>query len=189
MCCVHQPLLLVDIDGVISLFGFDPARPPDGTFRLVGGIPHFLSRTAGLLLVTLSEVFELVWCSGWEEKADEYLPHALGLPGGLPHLTFSSGHRADRHWKLPAVEAHVGPDRPVAWVDDDFDDSCQAWCAARPGPARRCCSPPTRRSASPRTTPLNCDRGRSHTRRTHRGPILGRRTRGVRKPVAVAPVL
>ena len=39
---MNRPLLLIDVDGVISLFGFDPARPPDGNFQNVDGIAHFL---------------------------------------------------------------------------------------------------------------------------------------------------
>ena len=31
-------------------------------------------------LQTLRADFELVWCTGWEEKANEYLPQLLGLP-------------------------------------------------------------------------------------------------------------
>lgn len=130
---MHQPLLLIDIDGVISLFGFDQTRPPPGRFLLVDGIPHFLSSTAAALLETLKDAYQLVWCSGWEERADEHLPLALGLPGGLPHLTFEPCPPG-RHWKLDAVEAYAGPDRALAWIDDAFDASCHAWAAARPGP-------------------------------------------------------
>src|SRR5947209_10020963 len=74
-----KPLLLIDVDGVISLFGFDPARPPPGRFALVDGIAHFLSATAGAHLRELAADYELVWCTGWEEKANEHLPLALGL--------------------------------------------------------------------------------------------------------------
>jgi hypothetical protein len=42
---------------------------------------------------------------------------------------------SDRHWKLAAIEAHAGPERPVAWIDDAFDATCGAWVASRPGPA------------------------------------------------------
>ena len=42
-----RPILLIDIDGVISLFGFDPADPPAGRFQLVDGIAHYLSAAAG----------------------------------------------------------------------------------------------------------------------------------------------
>src|SRR5947209_14102593 len=38
----EKPLLLVDIDGVISLFGFDGSERPEGSFHAIDGIPHFL---------------------------------------------------------------------------------------------------------------------------------------------------
>ena len=126
---------MVDIDGVISLFGFDPRRPPPGRFLIVDGIPHLLSETAAGHLRRLADPFELVWCSGWEEKADEYLPFALGLPAGLHHLCFEDAFPGDgRHWKLTAIDRYAGPRRPLAWIDDAHDDSCRAWSAARPAP-------------------------------------------------------
>jgi hypothetical protein len=132
---MERPLLLIDVDGVISLFGFDPARPPAGRFQMVDGIAHFLSATAGEHLRSLAEEFDAVWCTGWEEKANEYLPLALGLAGELPHLSFERAvGRANAHWKLEAIDAHAGPDRAVAWLDDAHDESCAAWAAARPGP-------------------------------------------------------
>ena len=132
---LDRPLLLIDIDGVISLFGFDAAHRPPGRFILVDGIPHFLSAGAADLLGGLHELFELIWCSGWEEKADEYLPFALGLPAGLAHLTFAPpADVGARHWKLASIDRYAGPERPLAWIDDDFDDSCHAWALARPGP-------------------------------------------------------
>ena len=56
---MDPPLLLIDIDGVISLFGFDAAQPPPGRFLLVDGIPHFLSADAADLIGGLQEHFEL----------------------------------------------------------------------------------------------------------------------------------
>jgi hypothetical protein len=130
----HVPVLLVDVDGVISLFGFHMDKRPAGGFLTVDGIPHYLSSAAGEHLRTLSERFELVWCTGWEERANEYLVHALCLPAVLHHLTFDGSPGADsRHWKLDAIEAHVGPDRPLAWIDDDHA-GCEPWAAQRPGP-------------------------------------------------------
>jgi hypothetical protein len=133
---MERPLVLIDIDGVISLFGFDAAQPPPGRFLLVDGIPHFLSAGAAELLGDLHNDFELVWCSGWEDKADEYLPFALGLPAGLPHLTFPGAPGADslRHWKLSSIDSFAGPQRPLAWIDDQFDESCHRWAQARPAP-------------------------------------------------------
>ena len=132
-------MLYVDVDGVISLWGFDSDRRPPGAFAAVDGILHFLSSEAGEHLLALGAVFDLVWCTGWEEKADEHLPQALGLPGlaGLPHLSFdqdvSAGSTTPGHWKLAAVDAHAG-DRPIAWIDDALNDACAAWAAGRPAP-------------------------------------------------------
>jgi|SRR5580693_2799857 hypothetical protein len=137
------PLLLVDIDGVISLFGWSPARDgrpgatdagwPNGGFHSIDGIPHFLSAIAAEHLLALAATFELVWASGWEEKANEYLPHLLGLPT-LPYLSFERAvGRTNAHWKLDAIEAYAG-DRPLAWIDDAFNDSCYEWARARAAP-------------------------------------------------------
>jgi hypothetical protein len=165
-----RPLLLVDIDGVISLFGFPPeggaaghgpasrapqpsqsTAMPEGSFHSIDGIPHFLSTTAARHLLELVSVFDLVWASGWEEKAEEYLPHLLGVPRGLPHLSFaremhgmggaaqstgsaqSAGTGTRAHWKLQAIDAYADPTRALAWIDDAFDDSCHAWARERTG--------------------------------------------------------
>jgi hypothetical protein len=141
-----RPLLMVDIDGVISLFGgggagiaggIDQHARADGIFQSIEGIPHFLSSAAAAHLLTLAESFDLVWASGWEEKAEEYLPRLLGLPAGLPFLRFERsqgvGRSINGHWKLDAIDTYAGT-RPLAWVDDAFDESCHAWSAARPAP-------------------------------------------------------
>jgi hypothetical protein len=127
-----KPLLFVDIDGVISLFGFPSDRCPAGSWLNVDGVPHLISATASEHLLRLARTFELVWCSGWEDKADEHLAHVLALPARPPFLTFS-GAPSTAHWKLDSVVAHAG-DRPAAWIDDAFDDECRAWAAARSAP-------------------------------------------------------
>lgn len=128
-----RPLLLVDIDGVISLFSFDPGERPAGSFHSIDGIPHFLSSGAAEHLLALARNFELVWASGWEEKANEYLPHLLGLPE-LPHLSFErSVGRTNAHWKLDAIDAYAAT-RPLAWIDDAFNDACHQWASVRGAP-------------------------------------------------------
>lgn len=129
-----RPLLLVDVDGVISLFGSPPGLRPDGDWLMVDGIAHLISAGAGGHLRALAARYELVWCTGWEEKANEYLPGPLGLPGPLPHLRFDaapSGTHA--HWKLGAIERHAGP-RPLAWIDDAHDGACEDWASGRDAP-------------------------------------------------------
>jgi len=156
----QKPLLLVDIDGVISLFGFaghshsssydlgldlDLGRSPwaehpgttERVYATVDGIPHVLSRVAAGHLCSLADEFDLVWASGWEEKAEEYLPRLLELPAGLPFLEFERARGADRsrdgHWKLEAIEAYAGT-RALAWIDDAFNDACHSWASARLAP-------------------------------------------------------
>ena len=132
---MSRPLLMVDIDGVISLFaGALESTRAEGSFHSIEGIPHFLSATAAAHLLGLQADFELVWASGWEERADEHLPHLLGLPAGLPFLRFErSVGRANAHWKLDAIEGFAGA-RPLAWIDDALDEECHAWAAARTAP-------------------------------------------------------
>jgi hypothetical protein len=141
---------MVDIDGVISLFGgWELAslgvqdtptrnRTRDGSFHSIDGTPHFLSSTAATHLLALSDRFELVWASGWEERANEHLPHLLGLPPALPFLRFarmmgSPPTRSNAHWKLDAIDAYAGQ-RPLAWIDDAFNAACHEWAEARRAP-------------------------------------------------------
>jgi len=140
---------MVDIDGVISLFlrtqalagaaaGAAADGAVEGSFHSIEGIPHFLSSTAAAHLLDLGELFELVWASGWEERANEHLPHLLGLPPRLPFLRFldpsARGQRQTRgHWKLAAIDAYARG-RPLAWVDDALDEACSAWADRRGAP-------------------------------------------------------
>jgi hypothetical protein len=132
----NRPILFVDVDGVISLFGFAPSggRLP-GPLHWIDGIAHCIPEDAGERLVRLAESFELVWATGWEERANEHLPFILGLPfRELPCLTFDG--RAvfgSAHWKLDAI-ADYAADRPAAWIDDNIDEECTTWAERRQAP-------------------------------------------------------
>jgi HAD domain in Swiss Army Knife RNA repair proteins len=127
-----KPLLFVDVDGVLSLFG---GAEPAGPLHLVDGVPHCIPPACGPRLARLAERYELVWATGWEEKANEYLPRLLALPfRKLPYLTFDG--RAvfgTAHWKLDAIAEYAG-DRPLAWIDDSLDDECRSWARSRRAP-------------------------------------------------------
>jgi hypothetical protein len=131
---MKRPILAVDVDGVISLFGFD--EPPDraeARFELIDGMVHCISLLAGERLLRLAEHYELIWATGWEDRANDYLPNLLGLPE-LPHLTFDGAARfGSAHWKLGPLDAY-GQGRAMAWVDDNFDESCYEWARGRPEP-------------------------------------------------------
>src|SRR3954468_8182392 len=98
----------------------------------VDGVPHLISAAASGPLLALARAFDLVWCSGWEEKADEHLAPALCLPVRPPFLTFQPP-QANVHWKLGGVGA-TPAGRPLAWIDDAFAASCHAWAPARRAP-------------------------------------------------------
>jgi HAD domain in Swiss Army Knife RNA repair proteins len=138
---------MVDIDGVISLFGAGMragTAAPDGSLHSIEGIPHFLSAAAAAHLLALRDDFELVWASGWEERANENLPHLLGLPRDLPFLRFDRAvGRANAHWKLDAIDAYAAG-RPLAWIDDALDEHCERWAAARAAPTLLVQTEPTR---------------------------------------------
>jgi hypothetical protein len=131
---MSRPILAVDVDGVISIFGFDEPPGPDlARFELIDGVVHCISLAAGERLRRLGERFELIWASGWEDKANFYLPAMLGLPE-LHHLSFDGAARfGSAHWKLGPLEQHCRG-RALAWVDDNLDESCYEWARERPEP-------------------------------------------------------
>ena len=124
-------MLFCDIDGVLSLFGFPADSVPEGTWTQVDGVAHLLSARASRHLLDLAGHFDVMWCSGWEEKANEHLPRLLGL-GPYEHLSFPPEPEAE-HWKLTTVQ-RTAAGRPMAWIDDDFNDACHAWARAREEP-------------------------------------------------------
>ena len=115
-----KPLLFVDVDGVISLFGFREgyglapgdapfSECPPGGLHSINGVMHYISSECGARLLQLAERYELIWATGWEEAANDYLPHLLGLPGHLPYLTFDGRVAAgSAHWKVDAIADHAG---------------------------------------------------------------------------------
>ena len=129
-----KPILAVDVDGVISLFGFEGQPPREaGRFHLVDGMPHLISHTAGPLLQRLLPHYDLIWATGWEDKANDYLPNMLGLPE-LPVLHFGRDARfGTAHWKLGPI-GEYGGNRPLAWIDDSLDDECRQWSRDREAP-------------------------------------------------------
>jgi hypothetical protein len=131
---MSRPLLAVDVDGVISLFDFDePPAKTEAHFELIDGIVHCLSLAAGERLRRLMDVYEPVWASGWEGRANDYLPGILGIPE-FPYLSFDGAARfGSANWKLDPLEAYAHG-RPLAWVDDSFDDACYEWARKRSAP-------------------------------------------------------
>ena len=133
----QRPILFLDVDGVISLFGFSPGdgQALPGRLHWIDGVAHCIPENLGERLIRLADAFELVWATGWEQRANEHLPFVLRLPfGDLPCLTFEG--RAvfgSAHWKVDAIDEFAG-ERPAAWIDDNLDDTCIAWAKGRSAP-------------------------------------------------------
>lgn len=130
-----RPILAVDVDGVISLFGFDEELiDAPGELKLIDGMLHCISVAAGERLRRLGEHYDLVWATGWEERANDHLPPLLGLSDDLPVLTFGGRARfGSAHWKVDALDDYGGA-RPLAWIDDNIDETCERWAASRKAP-------------------------------------------------------
>jgi hypothetical protein len=130
----EPPLLAVDVDGVVLLLGDgdDGARGAIQS-ELIDGIVHRVSIGAGDCLRRLSDHFELVWATGWQARANDHFPGLLGLPR-LPYVDFDGAAKfGSAHWKLEPLDAYARG-RPLAWVDDNFDDICFEWAAMRDEP-------------------------------------------------------
>ena len=128
-----KPILAVDIDGVVALFGFDEPPSSEGVeFHLVGGRMHCLSTEAARLLRQLADQYEVVWVTGWERGA-QGMSKLLKLPK-WPYLTFAGAARfGSADWKLAPLERYARG-RALAWIDDSFDEVCYEWARNREEP-------------------------------------------------------
>ena len=133
-----RPLLFVDVDGVIALnpFRLDlrAVQLPPGAWHRVDFGDIYVTEQAGELLRTLGTRFELVWATGWERRANTYLPRLLGLDGKLALLRFGKAAAAgDSHWKIEAID-RFARHRPAAWIDDNIGPVHVSWAERRSAP-------------------------------------------------------
>src|SRR4051812_39470781 len=81
----QKPLLLLDVDGVITLLG--PAS--DSTFETsAAGYPMRLDNQIGSRVRRLSGHFHIVFCTSWTAEASRSVAPLLGLPENLPFIPF-----------------------------------------------------------------------------------------------------
>jgi hypothetical protein len=58
----------------------------------------------------------------------------LGLGRDYPTLLFDFAPQwGSAHWKVSAIERYAAG-RPAAWIDDNFNEACRSWAAAREAP-------------------------------------------------------
>jgi hypothetical protein len=131
----EKPLLFLDVDGVLSVFGFAAGGHDPRDLYLVDGIPHHIPAAMGPRVRRLLDPFESLWATGWGERANDHLVHMLGLPGELEVVDFATRPSTDGsgHWKLIELTQRAG-ERPAAWIDDGLNEACQDWAAGRDAP-------------------------------------------------------
>jgi hypothetical protein len=131
---LDEPLLLIDVDGVLNpyLRADDPV--PDGyAEHSIDGVRVLLSPRHGDWMRELAQAYKLGWASSWEADCDTLIGRVIGAPQGMPFLTFVERDDKDWLWKLPAVERFVG-DRAVAWLDDAPGQGADDWARNRQAP-------------------------------------------------------
>jgi len=129
-----KPILLLDVDGVLNVFG---NRPPGQALEYefwfeLWPIRIPLGTTARL--ARLAEHYDIVWCTAWEDNAPRVLSKYLGAYlADCPYISWYAG--SGPTWKLNDVRVWLeehGDGRDVAWVDDDLYEDAQYWALGRP---------------------------------------------------------
>lgn len=135
-----KPLLLLDVDGVLNVF-------PEAATRDRYYETSLASTTQGNFRVTrhkrarewidrLAEHFHLVWCTMWDDEANEHIFGPIGVPP-VPYIPVWENSRM-RNWSAKAGTHHKVPQindyaqsRPLAWIDDELTVPDYTWAQAR----------------------------------------------------------
>ncbi|MEJ7648653.1 MAG: hypothetical protein WKF57_06300 [Nakamurella sp.] len=130
-----KPALLIDVDGPLNPFRATPTLRPAGyrthRYRANEAITYrvWLNPAHGPALAALSEQFELMWATTWQQEANTWIGPKIGLPQ-LPVITFGAeparpvpalDDGRDIHRKSETIAAAMSGRRFV-WIDDEITD-------------------------------------------------------------------
>jgi len=120
-----KPLVLLDVDGVINdLASLENSARSIGTEIVKAGeytvhIPPYM----GELIRHLNDVTEIVWCTTWRNRANEFISPILGIPNDLKVATDGTAIRFTS-WKANAMREFAIPaltdGREVYWIEDFY---------------------------------------------------------------------
>lgn len=124
---IKKPVLLLDIDGVLNPFGMFFAK--DCVFQeyiflheqnYFVQIPDYIPE----MIYKLNELYEIHWCTAWQENANKYLLKPLELSVELPVVFLDKNNfKKNTTWKLTDIQNYIYEnlkDRKIAWIDDDI---------------------------------------------------------------------
>lgn len=147
MTTTQKPILFLDVDGVLNAFA--PTRAHSvhrlgGTWVKGEFRPYTIKfdNDARAMVEALTEHFDVVWATMWNEKANTEIVPALGV-GPFPVMLADHNKGWDtalslgteqwnihRLWyaKTPLLPEYAAG-RPFAWLDDDHSRSDRVWLA------------------------------------------------------------
>lgn len=147
----QKPMLMLDIDGVLNLFGgrgtADMPLVQSTDIHIAGSFVVRVPEGTLSRIERLSEWFDIHWFTMWNENAERSFAPVVGLPF-FPYLKVDwfAGENVlrERHpenwrdvsrvlWtaKTPLVPGHANG-RPFIWVDDDTTLVDTAWLRQHP---------------------------------------------------------
>lgn len=135
-----RPLLLLDVDGVFNVINDSQNTKRYDIFMAMDLYKIRLAKVLAGYMEELVEHFIPVWCTTWDEDANEYFAERLRMPY-LPVIPTREARSselthaeldpiANVHWKTPAIVKYIKT-RPYAWVDDELGQGDQDYAAMR----------------------------------------------------------
>lgn len=124
----RKPLLFLDVDGVLNVFGADFERQ---MIELPGErFPHYLyptSNTKSFLRWAWS-VFDVYWCTAWGPDAN-----VIATWARLPKKPCAANVRSSSmEWKLDGVkEIRNDSNRKAVWIEDGIGKVAEEWVSVQ----------------------------------------------------------